>query len=150
MILDTYSAEEHNDLPLDALVKMLSHGKLALCANGFKAQSEAKNDLNHTQIHLCHIFIEKYCIPRKTINGNRSSYGYKHDVESWTTILFNIKSYIYISNGAFIAAAIKKGFKAEVPDGSLNACFNLTLDRKKLVEGGFAENVSGSQIQWLK
>jgi hypothetical protein len=69
------------------------------------------------QVELCKNWITKNCKPRKTINHNHSSYGLKHDVER------DVGE--YISNGAFIRAAIELGYKYKVK--SPNAWFAMTL-----------------------
>ena len=48
----------------------------------------------------------------KTYNRGRSSYGYKHDVERW--IETRGGPHHYVSNGAFIAAALGLGLEAKL------------------------------------
>src|SRR5687767_4703646 len=55
-------------------------------------------------IGRCADWIRANVTPRKTINRSRSSYGLKHDVE-------RASGRAYVTNGAFIAAAIGLGFK---------------------------------------
>ncbi len=82
-----------------------------------------------TQISRCREFL-KHCKRTKSINPNRSSYGYKHLVENWLC-LFKNKYYseeekepnFYISNGAFIVAALGEDFDAKRYDP--NMYFNI-------------------------
>jgi hypothetical protein len=63
-------------------------------------------------------WLEENARPRKTINRNDSSYGWKHIVEK--------EIGKYVSNGAFIAAAIHSGFKFTAEGGYCpNAYFNI-------------------------
>lgn len=56
-------------------------------------------------------------------NGRRiGSYGYKHDVESWTATRGNR---MYIANGAFILAAFREGFWVKAT--GINAVFNFSV-----------------------
>lgn len=90
------------------------------------------------QIACCQEWIRAYCTPRKKENTKYSSYNLKHAVERWTdgqaeytgismrTYKFEGNEHKYISNGAFIVAAILEGYTATpVRRGSSNACFNM-------------------------
>lgn len=89
------------------------------------------SDDQHSFIHIsrCREFL-RHCKPTKNINTNRSSYGYKHLVESWLN-LFSQKYWLdheespnfYISNGAFIVAAIGEGYSTRRHDP--NIYFNI-------------------------
>jgi hypothetical protein len=65
----------------------------------------------------CADWIKANTTPRKTINRDRSSYGLKHDVER--------ASGTYVTNGAFIAAAIGLGFSFKTRGP--NAYFNFGI-----------------------
>src|SRR5919199_5860204 len=54
---------------------------------------------------LCQEWLQQL-ISVKTLNKKHSSYGYKHVVENWSNV--------YISNGAFIAAALAAGWHCEI------------------------------------
>lgn len=71
---------------------------------------KAKNFLSHQQ-------------KRKTINLDRTSYGLKHIAEKWKDPQFPDCS--YISNGAFIVAAIGLGFETKQVT-NFNACINIS------------------------
>lgn len=73
--------------------------------------------INENQVELCKDWIKQRITPRKTINTQRSSYNLKHIVEE------NKSS--YISNGAFIKAAIELGYKHK--DSGKNAYFNMSF-----------------------
>lgn len=61
----------------------------------------------------------KECKVRKTFNKNHSSYGYKHIVEELRES--------YISNGAFIAAAVGLGLDFRIV--GVNAVFKFAEDK---------------------
>lgn len=77
------------------------------------------------EIDICKAWIEKYCHPKKATKNGRafSSYFLKHRVEASNGLD------CYVSNGAFIAAAIGLGY-AWVRDDpfSINCYFFLKLD----------------------
>jgi len=78
------------------------------------------------QVQWCIRWLRKFAEPRKTINTNRSSYGLKHDVESWTKEFPEGRQ--YIPNGAFIAAALAEGYRVvPVAPNNINAHFNIRL-----------------------
>lgn len=54
---------------------------------------------------------------RKTVNTRHSSYGWKHVAERW--------AHRYISNGAFIAAALARGYAVEPFRERLNAYISI-------------------------
>jgi hypothetical protein len=77
------------------------------------------------QVELCREWIRLHCSPRKSINHHAYSYALKHAVESW---LRNAKRPAYITNGAFIAAAIAEGYRyRRARPSSINAVFNMSL-----------------------
>jgi hypothetical protein len=92
------------------------------------------------QVDVCRAWLRAHCEPRKTINTRRSSYGLKHDVEHSTSVpdVTHLQtdqwgrqwagSYRYVTNGAFIAAALLEGYRM-VPTGlgSPNAWFNISF-----------------------
>lgn len=87
--------------------------------------SDSPCPVNPGQVELARQWLRIHCQPRKTINPRRSSYGLKHDVEGWTSAQGNA---VYVSNGAFIVAALLEGYRAEPRGGeSINACFNISF-----------------------
>jgi hypothetical protein len=79
-----------------------------------------KGNIDPTEVQTCiewllaHDALDR----RKTINTGRTSYSWKHVVER--------EKDKYISNGAFICAALYLGYKMKrVNDGSPNAFFNI-------------------------
>jgi len=64
------------------------------------------------------------CSKRKTINTSISSYRLKHMVEAWAKMV-GLEDY-YVSNGAFIAAAIHMGFDWKADFDSPNVRFNIS------------------------
>lgn len=105
-----------------------------ICAHGCDHHEPAVE-----QVEACRSWLRLWARPRKTINWRLSSYQLKHAVEhasrrhgvvyelvdsrgrSWTS------SYLYVSNGAFIAAALLEGYRAKQIDDSLNARLNLAM-----------------------
>lgn len=84
--------------------------------------------IDSSEIQLCKEWIKKWITKRKTINIKKGSYGLKHVVEK--------SSNTYISNGAFIKAALEMGFKYKKND--LNAFFNMSfVNAKKNKESNF-------------
>jgi hypothetical protein len=91
------------------------------------------------QVECCREWIRAYCTPRKTMNTKYSSYSLKHVVESWTEgkdSHYKIPllrhrwphSRKYISNGAFIKAALLEGYEARpTAYASDSAYFNISL-----------------------
>jgi hypothetical protein len=75
---------------------------------------------NQEEISICEKWINKYCKIIKRTNSDAFSYSLKHKVEEW--------SKQYISNGAFISAAIKLGYEYIVcGNKGPNAIFNMSL-----------------------
>lgn len=78
-------------------------------------------------IDLCEKWINRFAIPRKSVNTRHSSYGLKHVVER------TYRTYIY--NGAFIQAALNLGH-IPVPHGEfhkdINTWFRLGYDKNAL------------------
>lgn len=60
------------------------------------------------QVVLCRVWLRAHARPSLGPE-DRSSYGYKHDVENWIRSAYNSAD-CYISNGAFVAAAIAEGY----------------------------------------
>ncbi len=101
---------------------------------------------NPGEVECCRAWLREWATPRKTLNTRRSSYGLKHDVErasqrQGVSYLANLPTNdpsaselfdrIYVSNGAFIAAAIAEGYRlTPTQPGSPNAFFNFTVRRR--------------------
>ena len=73
-------------------------------------------------------FLLLCCGRRKSINRKVSSYGLKHSAERVMRDL-NVAQY-YVSNGAFITAAIALGYKVERIEGTPNCFFDVTVVRE--------------------
>lgn len=95
---------------------------------------------NEIEIEACRRWLRLYATPTKTIRRKHGSYGYKHKVEAWTRTTNRefhqvdprgrawVGEYLYISNGAFIEAAHREGYRFEpCSPGSPNAFFNFSL-----------------------
>ena len=102
-------------------------GWQAECEGAFTQTPEERMsdraDLFHElwMIGRCADWIRANTKARKTINRNRSSYGLKHSVERATGT--------YVTNGAFIAAAIGLGFSFKTRGP--NAYFNFGIREKR-------------------
>lgn len=81
------------------------------------------------EVELAKEFIKIGCSFTEDFTKDHTSYGLKHIVEKWTEEKFNTTSYRYVSNGAFITAALELGYKMQPcePTGP-NAYFNMKLD----------------------
>lgn len=75
--------------------------------------------INETQVAFCKDWISTWLMPRKTINTMRGSYVLKHMVEKDKST--------YITNGAFIKAAIELGYKYK--QNGKNAYFNVSFKK---------------------
>lgn len=95
---------------------------------------------NEEQIAVCQDWIRRHARPTKTIRKRHSSYGLKHYVESSTRRsgqAFDqvdsrgrewVGDYYYVTNGAFIEAARREGYRIVRTDAhSPNAFFNMVL-----------------------
>src|SRR5689334_22103764 len=82
---------------------------------------------NPNQIKTAEGWIRVHCHPIKTINRKSYSYDLKHRAERWGSFLnqyFAAEVFSsYVSNGAFIQAALNLGYEPQVVDNSKNACF---------------------------
>jgi hypothetical protein len=65
-------------------------------------------------------FIRERCVRVERSNRSQGSYGLKHLAE-------NYRHRSYVSNGAFIVAALMLGYKARRFKGSPNCAFNLKV-----------------------
>jgi hypothetical protein len=95
--------------------------------------------LNEDQIKICTAWLMLHAIPTARLSRRTNSYSYKHRVERWTHAtgphrLSDLdgnrwtSSYYYISNGAFIEAARRIGYRVEPTHaGSPNAHFNFRV-----------------------
>lgn len=128
------------DLDRRMVTRILSE-RLSLSANGFWAdgcQSReafaaarvAMVDLHHLgQFERALVFLMLCCGRRKTLNRKVTSYGLKHAAERAMRGLGVGDP--YVSNGAFIAAAIALGFRVEQIQGTPNAFLNLVVVRER-------------------
>jgi len=82
---------------------------------------------NTREVDICRDWLRAYGEKTKTIRPNWHSYGLKHVVERWRGT--------YVSNGAFIAAALLEGYNI-TPNSyaNLNACFNPSLRKWKTAQ----------------
>ena len=90
------------------------------------------------QVKVCQFFIQEQAVQTKGFNLERVPFNFKHDVEAWERIRGNRT---YITEGAFIIAALLEGVKGEhrniyPPDADsqyIQFCLKLkVLDHEKL------------------
>lgn len=89
----------------------------------FHGQRESFANSGYREFSICCEWLQG-CKPRKTINTSFSSYRLKQMVEAWASEAGR-KNY-YVSNGAFIAAAIHMGFDLKPDFDSPNVRFNIS------------------------
>lgn len=94
---------------------------MKLFANGLTPDSRA-TPIDATQVATCRRWIRWFARPRKSFDLRTSSYGLKHQVESWAGR--------YVTNGAFIAAALAEGYRVKQIHGGPNAHFNMSFRRR--------------------
>jgi len=81
------------------------------------------------QVDVCREWLRLHAEPTKNIRRAAYSYALKHVVEKWVAKSGHHK---YVSNGAFIAAALQEGYRAKrATSGSLNARFNMQVRKEK-------------------
>ena len=74
------------------------------------------------QIEHCEAWLREYAQPQQAINYSVFSYYLKHVVEKCQRE--------YISNGAFIRAAMNLGYRVETISGSPNCYFNMEFRKR--------------------
>lgn len=89
----------------------------------FQGQKESFADSGYREFNVCCEWLQG-CATRKTINTSFSSYRLKHLVEAWAKKAG--RDDYYVSNGAFIAAAIHMGFDWKPDFDSPNVRFNIS------------------------
>lgn len=90
--------------------------------NGINAPGELpKND----EVFHCELWISTFCKKTKFINPRAYSYTLKHFAENWDSGLPN--SCKYVSNGAFIQAAVNLGYLFR--ESGINCYFNMSIDK---------------------
>lgn len=77
----------------------------------------------------------KHLYPLKNITTKITSYGLKHLAEEYLRKTSHIsnQSQAYIGNGSFILAMIQKGFDIKRNDEGINAYFNISYPKAKLI-----------------
>ncbi len=97
--------------------------------NYIKVKEKDETDFNFDleNINFCIRYIKFFYKKTKNINYNRTSYGYKHDMEDVRKLMYPNKN-SYISNGEFIIACMWIGYKFKFKNDCINANFNIKLD----------------------
>ena len=94
---------------------------LVIDANGIVPEAKAKAPPDAGEMERARKFLALFGRKTAAISTKHSSYGLKHTAEKLDG---------YISNGAFIQAAKKLGYKIRpLGPGSLNVCLNITISR---------------------
>lgn len=124
---DFLSAIEKEPYLIDFGIRCGSHIDRKLSANEnleiFKSQRESFATTGYREFSLCCEWLHD-CQKRKTINSSISSYRLKHLVEAWAKKAGYKDT--YVSNGAFIAAAVHMGFDWKPDFDSPNVRFNVS------------------------
>ena len=101
---------------------------LRVTANGIVDASAAGDAPDETQIAACQAWLRANARPTKTIRPRPYSYALKHVVEA----ALGGPGRAYISNGAFIVAALREGYRARRCSWtSPNAHFNMAFSRHR-------------------
>ena len=113
-----------------------------VCSAGVCVRGCSHGAPSPPQVETAREWIRAHARPRKTLNTTRSSYGLKHSVEASSCgagLVYLQRDHqgrmwpsprLYISNGAFIAAAILEGYLAvRCRWNSPNVHFNMGLPR---------------------
>ena len=98
-------------------------------------ETDAHHAPSQEQVELCREWIRQFATRTERINSGYalSSYTLKHLVESWRR---HNGGNDYISNGAFIEAMMREGFRARRCDvGSPNAVFNASISKSVWQDG---------------
>jgi|TARA_R110002124_G_scaffold45705_2_gene137972 hypothetical protein len=106
--------------------KILKHPRLS--PEGF---GEYEKPINEFEIQQAVKWLEEVARDRSTVNRKITSYGWKHIAEKNSERK-------YISNGAFIFAAIKLGFLVKCIEDGPNAYINISSKSIK-GRGGYYE-----------
>ena len=101
--------------------------KPSINSAGFGAVSAENPAPDPQQVAMCSRWLRRFATTRKSVSRAASSATYKVAVEKWGGA--------YVSNGAFIAAAVAEGFTA-VPNDFFpsTAFFNISPPRKRTPE----------------
>jgi len=94
-----------------------------ISANGIVYTKSGFEPPSSVEVGLCREWITLFGYPRATFNRKIGSYWLKHAVEHWAGE--------YVSNGAFIKAALDLGYRVSPISDSPNAYFNITLPKDK-------------------
>lgn len=82
------------------------------------------------EVDDCRRWLQRFARHKATANKwIGSSYKLKHDVEDWLSIEGADDS--YVTNGAFIAAAVLEGYWPQVIEGGPNCHFNMKSSYEK-------------------
>ena len=121
-----------------------------LGANGLASFSilEPQNPIDLSQVDLAIRWLDHHG-RRGTVNPSYSSYGLKHFAEN-TVPALRKGAIPYISNGAFIAAALYLNYRVvrieSTPNARINISFN-KAEQKKLMEKVAA--IKEPQFKWM-
>lgn len=97
-----------------------------LTVNGWPGGREpTSRDFDYQQVLTAALFLLALARRRRTFNRKAYSYRLKHNAENWGAQ--NGLS-TYVSNGAFILAALICGYEFRTRPGSLNCMFNMAVD----------------------
>lgn len=95
-----------------------------------RGASEELSPFNASQIRNSREWLQLFAHPLRTVRPRQNSYRLKHDVEYWADVM-RPKEGSYVTNGAFIVAALLEGYRWRIINGGPNCIFALgkTFDR---------------------
>lgn len=101
-----------------------------LLPNSSEPNGVASKEPEEKQITLATAWLRRFARPLKTVRRTRgTSYNLKHQVEHWARA--EKVDDPYVSNGAFIVAALRLGYVLQVENhlrcGSKNCYFNISV-----------------------
>jgi hypothetical protein len=97
-----------------------------------KYHKEYCRPVDPKQVEICKQFLLEFCEKTDRINKDGTSYGLKHAVEQWTSVkkYHSWWNYDYVTNGAFIRAALDLGYRCEYAYGiGPNVYLNISIKK---------------------
>jgi len=92
---------------------------------GLCSQKCDRTPPDRREISVCKRWLRRHAAPQEKLNPRTNSYGLKHEVERERLDKPGVD--YYVSNGAFIAAAIALGYRCKRIGDSPNGLFNMRL-----------------------
>jgi hypothetical protein len=125
------SAEKLADATADKEAAIMLNEKFTIKAYGISPSEEdsveGSGAPEEAQVTRCEVWLAEHARPQKNFSRIWTSYGLKVFVENWLSR--NRVADTYVSNGAFIEAARRAGYRmTRSHPGSPNVCINIKLN----------------------